>query len=110
MALLDHAWHLRGVRYNYLSIVGSQGAAYVDDHTNMQLLCRHEQMQAIQADDGIAPWTGCIQEFVDLLTADDSITPSKSSTVKNCRAVAAVLRAAEVSIKTKQAVMPEGVQ
>ncbi|HZZ81132.1 MAG TPA: hypothetical protein VFE62_21700 [Gemmataceae bacterium] len=66
MALLDLVHDLPATdAYHALSLIGSHGAAYADDHANMQILYRREAVEAIHAGEGIAAWTALVQHYVD---------------------------------------------
>jgi predicted dehydrogenase len=65
MALVDHASTLPpGENYFSMSLIGSKGAAYVDDHHNMQLLYRGGQPMALRGDPNDLQLLGMLQEFV----------------------------------------------
>jgi hypothetical protein len=66
MALLDHFRHLpAGASYCSLSLIGSAGAAYVDDHQNMQLLYCGGAPQAVRTIESMAATAALVQDFVD---------------------------------------------
>lgn len=71
MALLDYARTLpRGDGYSSLSLIGSTGAAYADEHHNMQLLFAGGQAKAVptrQEDGYLLPM---LQEFVTAIVED----------------------------------------
>jgi myo-inositol 2-dehydrogenase/D-chiro-inositol 1-dehydrogenase len=65
MALLDHAQTLPpGDGYFSLSLIGSTGAAYVDDHHDMQLLFGPGHPAALATTQGDLHVLGQLQEFV----------------------------------------------
>jgi predicted dehydrogenase len=71
MALIDYAHCLpAGDDYRSLSVIGSTGAAYADDHHNVQLLYHGGSPQAIRVGEGSRHLVAMVQEFVDCLTAD----------------------------------------
>jgi predicted dehydrogenase len=65
MALLDHAFALPA-RDDYfsLSLIGSSGAAYADDHHNMQLLYTRGHPAALKTGQGDLAMLAQLQEFV----------------------------------------------
>ena len=73
MALIDNATSLpAGDGYQTLSIIGSSGAAYIDDHQNTQLLFGGGQPQGILASERTKQAVNLVQEFVDGLKAKQS--------------------------------------
>jgi len=68
MALIDR-WTMRGRQPAYFSLtmIGSNGAAYVDDHHNTQLLYRDDRAVALNAGHGRGHITAQLQEFVDAI-------------------------------------------
>ena len=69
MALVDHCDHLpAGDGYHSLAVIGSAGAAYADDHQNMQLVFRGGHPQAIRTEEDDAAWLFLLlQEYVEVL-------------------------------------------
>jgi len=68
MAMIDIACSLpAGGDYFSLSIIGAPGAAYADDHHNMNLLYSGGQPSALRASQGRADLAGQLQEFVDAI-------------------------------------------
>lgn len=66
MALVDHSITLpSGSDYFSLSVFGSAGAAYADDHHNMHLLYGGGRPTALPAGQGRLHHLGELQEFVD---------------------------------------------
>jgi predicted dehydrogenase len=66
MAVIDCATSLAaGDDYYSLSVIGSTGAAYADDHHNMQLLFRGGHPQAIRTSQGDRVLLATLQEFLD---------------------------------------------
>jgi myo-inositol 2-dehydrogenase/D-chiro-inositol 1-dehydrogenase len=65
MALIDHAQMLpAGGGYFSLSLIGSAGAAYADDHHNRQLLFKGGHPSAVLTEEG-AGLLAMLQEFID---------------------------------------------
>ena len=68
MALIDYSAALpAGQGYSSLSVIGSTGAAYSDDHQNMNLLYRGGSPQAIDTGYGAQHVLAQLQEFVDAI-------------------------------------------
>ena len=68
MAMIDIACSLpAGGDYFSLSIIGATGAAYADDHHNMNLLYAGDQPKALRTSEGRADLAGQLQEFVDAI-------------------------------------------
>lgn len=66
MAVIDCATSLaKGDDYYSLSVIGASGAAYADDHHNMQLLFGGGHPQAIRTSQGDKALLATIQEFID---------------------------------------------
>jgi len=100
MALVDRCVMLPpGSDYFSLSVFGSDGAAYADDHRNMHLLYQGGRPTALPAGQGKLHHLAELQEFVDAIaagrppaiTADDGFRAEK------------VLRAADLSLKCGRA-------
>jgi predicted dehydrogenase len=110
MALLDHAV-VPGDRYDSLSVICSSGAAYADDHQNMQLIFRGGPTTAIRTGEGIQQWSALVQEFVDSIVGQDSDPAMKMTGLESYPTWPEVLTVSEAvcqSLRTKQAVVPEG--
>lgn len=67
MAMIDIACSLPAGDYFSLSIIGATGAAYADDHHNMNLLYAGDQPNALRTSEGRADLAGQLQEFVDAI-------------------------------------------
>lgn len=107
MALLDYARRMpQGGGYQSLSVIGATGAAYADDHQNMQLAYDSISAtpRAIQTSEGIRPLVALVQAFVDGLAAKRDM----SASVAEWRAVLKVKAALEKSLASGQAVSLEG--
>ncbi len=94
-----------GDDYRSLSVIGSSGAAYADDHQNMQLIYRGRHPQAIRAEEGIRQWVNIAQDFVDALSS----TRDLSSSFLDWQRAAVVAEAVEQSLASGQAISVEGV-
>ena len=83
MAMIDVAASLpSGGDYFSLTMIGGTGAAYADDHHNMNLLYSGGQPNAIRASQGRADLVGQLQEFVDAISEQraPSVTPTDTAT------------------------------
>ena len=75
MALLDFADRLPpGEGYQSLSVIGSAGTAYADDHQNMQLVFRGGRPQAVRADESGRRHSALVQEKVEALQAGGDVS------------------------------------
>lgn len=105
MALIDHGYRLpAGDGYQSLSVISSAGAAYADDHQNMQLLYRGGRPQAVRTEEGVRQMASLIQEFIDGLKAGVPLTDSLAS----WQTVWAVAEAVRGSLQSRQAVVLGG--
>ena len=74
MALIDYSNRLpAGDGYQSLSVIGSSGAAYSDDHQNMQLVFRGGQAQAVRADETGRRHAAAVQERINSLQAGHDV-------------------------------------
>ncbi|TXT23694.1 MAG: hypothetical protein FD138_3189 [Planctomycetota bacterium] len=74
MALIDYTNQLpNGDGYQSLSAIGSSGAAYADDHQNMQLVFRGGQAQAVRAEETGRRHSAAVQERIDSLQAGHDV-------------------------------------
>ena len=108
MALLTFSKRpLSGNSYCSLSIIGSSGAAYADDHQNTQLLYRNGMPESINTSEGVTQWAAIVQEFVNLvaLPSDRAVIESFPTWTH----VLTVKDAVTESLRSKRAVAPEGV-
>jgi predicted dehydrogenase len=105
MALLEsNSWLPPTVQYFSLSLIGSSGAAYIDDHQNMQLHYRGDDVFALRTEEGLGPLAAMLQAFADTLTAS-----AKLAAAPDWLKVLAIQEALQQSLRTKQAVaLPEG--
>jgi predicted dehydrogenase len=66
MAIIDCATSLaKGDDYYSLSVIGASGAAYADDHHNVQLLYGGGHPQAVRTSQGDKALLATLQEFID---------------------------------------------
>ena len=103
MALIDYSQTLPGGdSYFSLSLIGSTGAAYADDHHNMQLLYGGGHPSALEAGEGDTHLLVQLQEFIS------SIEEHREPLVTGADAVAVieVAEAAAASLSTRQAAQP----
>jgi predicted dehydrogenase len=103
MALLDTT-SLPGGDYYSLSLIGSDGAAYADDHQNMHLHYKSGSPRAVLAEEGYSFFAAAVQEFVDALNVARDLSPQVHAW-QNALAVAAAVRQ---SLQLRRAVEPEG--
>jgi len=83
MAMIDIAASLPiGGDYFSLTMIGGTGAAYADDHRNMNLLYNGGQPNAIRTSQGRADLVMQLQEFVDAIIEqrNPSVTPADTET------------------------------
>jgi hypothetical protein len=104
MALLDNAHALPGDGYRSLSVIGSAGAAYSDDHQNMQLVCRGGVTEALRVEEGVLHFAALVQDFINSLNTGRDL----SHYLEACKQVEAVAAAVWKSIRTGRAIVPEG--
>ena len=103
MALIDYTPSLpQGDGYFSLSLIGSSGAAYADDHRNMQLLYGGGRTAAIKVGEGEALRILQLQEFIN------SIEENRAPPVTGADAlqVIDVAEAAAASLATGQPAQP----
>ena len=96
MAILDFSSGLLAGRgYDSLSLIGSQGAAYADDHHNTHLLFAGGNPTALVSDAG----SGHLMELQAFVDAIRSCAPTSGN---ECRAVHRVIDSVERSIRSGQ--------
>jgi len=103
MALINYSNRLpAGDGYQSLSVIGSSGAAYADDHQDRQLVFAGGPPQAVRGGEGItlAP---LMQEFVDAVREQRDLTASLSAWTRVWEVADAVQR----SLESRQAVQRE---
>lgn len=105
MALIDYDSRLpSGTGYQSLSVIGATGAAYADDHQNMQLLYRGGAPQAVPTGEGTKHLAAMVQDFVDAVAVGSDL----SATVTAWRGVLTVVSAVRQSLATHRAIALEG--
>lgn len=105
MALIDHAQTLPpGERYFSLSLIGSQGAAYADDHHNMQLLYRGGQPMTLRAAPDELQVLGVLQEFVSAIQEHRDPLPNGAAVIRSIRVGESIAE----SLATHQVVQLDG--
>ena len=72
MALLDWGALVQGAGYFSLSLIGSQGAAYADDHHNTQLLFQGGAPAGLNTAGGTGDRLGQLREFVTAIAEERS--------------------------------------
>jgi predicted dehydrogenase len=86
MALIDHAKTLPpGEHYFAMSLIGSQGAAYADDHHNLQLLYRGGQPMALRPAPDELQALGMLQEFVSAIQENRDPLPNGADVIRAIR-------------------------
>jgi predicted dehydrogenase len=77
MALIDLVRSFpAGDSYYSLSLIGASGAAYADDHANMQLLFRDNATRAVRSDEGVMALTALAQDFIDAIRTGRDLSAS----------------------------------
>ena len=105
MALIDYDSRLPdGDGYQALSVIGSTGAAYADEHQNMQLVFRGGRPQAVRTNEGVKQDIDLIQSFADGLRGGHDLTQNAAG----WRDVHTVAVAVCESLTSGQAVRLEG--
>lgn len=105
MALIDHVQTLPpGDSYYSLSLIGSAGAAYADDHHNMQLLFGRGHPAALHTGPGDGPFLAQLQEFIQAIKENrEPAVPGADG-----RRALEVAEAAALSIGRGQSLSREG--
>ncbi len=106
MALLDHTDRLpAGDSYTSLSVIAANGAAYVDDHQNVQLVYRGGAARALRTEERAGVLAAIAQEFIAGLRTGRDPWPDGAA---EWQAVFAVAEAVQRSIAGQEAVTLEG--
>jgi predicted dehydrogenase len=86
--------------YFSATVIGSHGAAYADDHHNVQLDCANATWKAIPPRAPIHQRLSLVQDFIDGLTLGKDF----ASSIDDWRRTSNIVSAAERSLQTRQAV------
>ena len=93
MALIDYCSRMpAGPGYQSLSVIGASGAAYADDHQNMQLLYQPGGPKAVRGSEAVRQYTALVQDFIDAVAAGRDLSGSVAAW-RNVYAVAGAVRA-----------------
>ena len=96
MAMIDIAGSLpAGDDYFSLSMIGGTGAAYADDHHNMNLLYAGGQPSALRASQGRAGLAAQLQEFVDAIGEEREAAVTLADTSRAAAVAAQVIESAQ---------------
>ena len=99
MALLDYVDSLPpGDGYQSLSVIASTGAAYADDHQNVQLVYGGGHASAIRAGEGQRALIALVQHFVSALSAGQDL----AGTVRAWRTTMSVASEAQRAVTTRE--------
>ena len=102
MAMIDIAGSLpAGDSYFSLSMIGGTGAAYADDHHNMNLLYSGGQPNALRTNQGHADLTGQLQEFVDAISEEREAAVTLADTSRAAAVAAQVIESAQTKQVTE---------
>ena len=105
MALIDYTNRLpAGDDYVSLSVIGSSGAAYADDHQNMQLLYCGGHPKSLRVDERGRQFTSLVQEFVDGLNPGQDTSASVAAWFQVLRMAQSV----QQSLATRHAIELKG--
>lgn len=100
MALIDVSHSLPpGGEYSSVSVIGSSGSAYADDHHNQQLVFGGESPAARRTGEGSLDRLAMLQEFIDAIRAGEPDVSIDS--LRNC---SAILDAVRESLASHEAV------
>jgi predicted dehydrogenase len=101
MALVDYFTGAKyETGYSSLTVIGSAGAAYADDHANSQLILRNGSPQAVRTDEGLGRWVSMLQEFAVAIG-------ERRSAFACWRRALLIGEAAEKSLRAREAVVLE---
>ena len=77
MSVIDYSASLaQGPGYHFLSMIGSKGAAYADDHHNVNLVYGDGGTRALDPGHGVGHILAQLQEFVDAIFEDRDAGPT----------------------------------
>jgi predicted dehydrogenase len=103
MALIDVATSLPDANdYWSMSVIASTGAAYADDHHNMQLQFRGATPQALRTSQGVRALLAELQEFVKAIESDRAPSISAADVLAAWK----VAQAAQASVDKQHVVTP----
>jgi predicted dehydrogenase len=102
MALLDHQPLPTRDGYTSLTLIGSSGAAYADDHSNVQLIFGSGAARAVRVDEGVAPYVAAIEDFVEVLRAGRDLSAQRM----RWHNAFATVEAVHSSLRDRQAITP----
>ena len=102
MAMIDIASSLpAGDGYFSLSMIGGTGAAYADDHHNMNLLYSGGQPNALRTNQSRADLTGQLQEFVDAIGEQREAVVTLADSSRAAAVAAQVIESAQTKQVTE---------
>ncbi len=105
MAVIDYSASLpQGPGYHFLSMIGSKGAAYVDDHHNVNLVYGDGGTRALGPGHGVGHILAQLQEFVDAIREGRDPAP----TGVDGRSAVIVAEAAAESMSCGKTARPAG--
>jgi predicted dehydrogenase len=105
MALIDFTTRLPpGDGYSSLSAIGSAGAAYHDDHHNVQIVYRGGSPRALRTPEGDNLLAALLQDFIDALAEGRDL----SAGVAAWQRAELIAGAVMLSLRSHRAVDPEG--
>ena len=97
MSVIDYSASLpAGPGYHFLSMIGSKGAAYADDHHNVNLVYGNGGTRAIDPGGGVGHILAQLQEFADAVREDREPAPTGA----DGRSALLVAEAAEESMSS----------
>ncbi len=94
MALIDRAVLPAGTGYDSLSLIGSTGAAYADDHRNLHLLYAGDHASAVGKVEGSLHVVSQLEEFTGAIRAGRSPSVTADETIAALDVLDAVTAAA----------------
>ena len=105
MVLVDYTDGLpAGDGYQSLTVIGSDGAAYADDHQNQQLVYGGGCARAMPTGEGVLALAALVQDFVDELRSKNELWPG----VGEWRVARSMADAVRRSLDLRQAVPVKG--
>ena len=101
MATIDLATIPAGDPYYSLTVIGAHGAAYADDHANVQLAYQGDQPRGIRTEEGVVQFATLLQEFIDAVASGRIDSFDRT----NVGAILQISNALTQSFQTKQAIV-----